>query len=162
MFKKFIFVIIVMVNQLFATEIVSNTEKGDLVKVEEIKWNSFNKMNADFENKSITKPIFLFVGNSSCKYCLEEISNIRNTKSLVSLLNDKFYVVHVNQDLEEIPMELTVNLTPTMHILNPSSLKKMTPDSIEGLVPIIQLENYLIKIDTAYEYYKKTKTGAKK
>lgn len=154
MLKKIILLCLFLAGLAYAENMTTEINKN-------INWNSYAKMNMDHDKKMITKPILLFVGASTCTYCIQEINEMRNTESLVKLLNDKFYVVHVNQDLEELPINLTVNLTPTMHILNPNTLKIMTPDSIEGAVPMKALEEYLLKIDSAYEYYLKTKKGNK-
>lgn len=118
---------------------------------------SYSEMRDDAASGNIKKPILFFVGSSKCGYCTQELSDMENSPEIVQLVNDKFYFVHADQDLEELTMDLTVNLTPSMHILNPSSLKIMTPDSIEGAVPMGQLESYLKKIDSAYQQYLKIK-----
>lgn len=123
----------------------------------DLKINSYSDMRKDVASGTVNKPILFFVGSSKCGYCTQELSDIKNNPKIVQLINDKFYFAHADQDLEELTMDLTVNLTPSMHILNPGNLKIMTPDSIEGAVPMDQLEIYLKKIDSAYQQYLKIK-----
>ena len=120
-----------------------------------IEWHTLSDMNADFKNKSITKPVILFVGDSNCQYCVKELSDMENDPKYVELVNNSYYNVHVNQDMEadNLPVQYTSDITPTIYLLNPEDLNPLTPEPTIGAVDINIMYSYLNSVNNAYNVY---------
>jgi thioredoxin-related protein len=109
----------------------------------DVQWHSMKEMFSDVKN--INKPIAFMVGDSTCHFCVEQRIKINMAPDLVSLLNDKYYSVYVNHDVEEIPKGYVVTTFPTLFVLNPRDGNPIAAPAI-GPVDITELTDFLVQI----------------
>ena len=73
--------------------------------------------------KANKKIVLIKVRSTTCKYC-DQLDNVISTNGQVrNILNQYFEVVKVNTDYETIPLNETVQSTPTLIFVNPSDQK---------------------------------------
>ena len=118
-----------------------------------VKWKSFKSLVTDLQKGSIEKPILLFVAQSTCTYCSQELRNITADQKLSDFINANYYGVYAEQDKEELPKNLFASLVPAFFVLDPSTGAPMTPEPATGYLPTKDLLGYLQQVKQAYDYY---------
>lgn len=134
-----------------AVELVSSVENSD--KTLGVKWKSFSTLISDLKRKQIDKPILLFVAQSTCSYCSQQLRDITADDKLSDYVNQHYYSVYAEQDKEELPRNLFASLVPSFFVLDPATGAPMTAEPASGLIPTKALLGYLQQVKEAYDYY---------
>ena len=93
-----------------------------------LEWHSYDE--AVKLQKTNSKIIMIDVVRSHCQYCIRMDENVFQDTEMSKWLEERFIPVKINLDMDEMPLNLEVKMTPTFYFIGKSEkVIKMIPGS---------------------------------
>lgn len=126
----------------------------------QIQWHGYQEMVAQINAQTVEKPVFLFVGQTTCQYCQSTLRDMQSDKGFIEFLSANYYPVLVYQDKEQIDYAFVSNFVPAFFVLDPKTGKSLTPQPVKGAVSVVDMQDYLERLKEAYDFYIETRKKA--
>lgn len=70
------------------------------------------------EAKAQKKDVYLFLGSEYCKYCEKFENEILSREDVLKKLKDKYVLIYLSRDIDDIPSHLETKPVPRHYFLN--------------------------------------------
>ncbi|MCF6309741.1 MAG: DUF255 domain-containing protein [Sulfurimonas sp.] len=93
-----------------------------------LDWHTYEDA-VEMQKKS-SKIIMLDVVRTHCQYCIKMSKNVFHDKEMSKWLEERFIAVKVNLDIDELPLDVEVQMTPTFYFIGKNKkILKVIPGS---------------------------------
>jgi len=81
-----------------------------------LEWHSYDE--ALELQKQNSKLIMIDVVRADCQYCIRMDKNVFKNKEMSKWLNERFIPVKINLDIDKMPLDVVVSMTPTFYFID--------------------------------------------
>ena len=93
-----------------------------------LEWHTYEEAIKVQEKNS--KIIMIDVVRTHCQYCVRMDKNVFQDEDMSKWVDERFIPVKINLDMDDMPLDVEVNMTPTFYFLNKDKkLIKVIPGS---------------------------------
>lgn len=81
-----------------------------------LEWHTYE--DAIELQKKNSKIIMIDVMRTHCQYCIKMNEDVFNNKEMSEWLQERFIAVEINLDIDDMPLDVKVQMTPTFYFLD--------------------------------------------